>query len=110
MPLWISITIAAALFQNIRTTMQQKIRHVLSVDGANFIRYLYGAPGANLEIGGELVIKAADENGLPALKGYEAGLSGESFETVTKDGGSFEVQNNIIAKRILGLPDLTKST
>ena len=24
--------------------MQQKIRHVLSVDGANFIRYLYGAP------------------------------------------------------------------
>lgn len=44
MPLWISITVAAALFQNIRTTMQQKIRHVLSVDGANFIRYLYGAP------------------------------------------------------------------
>ncbi|MBV8391873.1 MAG: DMT family transporter [Alphaproteobacteria bacterium] len=44
MPLWIVITVAAALFQNIRTTMQQKIRHVLSVDGANFIRYLYGAP------------------------------------------------------------------
>lgn len=44
MPLWIGITVAAALFQNIRTTMQQKIRHVLSVDGANFIRYLYGAP------------------------------------------------------------------
>jgi len=43
-PLWIPITIAAALFQNIRTTMQQKIRGVLSVDGANFIRYLYGAP------------------------------------------------------------------
>jgi drug/metabolite transporter (DMT)-like permease len=43
-PLWIAITVAAALFQNIRTTMQQKIRHVLSVDGANFIRYLYGAP------------------------------------------------------------------
>lgn len=44
MPLWIPITITAALFQNIRTTMQQKIRHVLSVDGANFVRYLYGAP------------------------------------------------------------------
>jgi drug/metabolite transporter (DMT)-like permease len=43
-PLWIPITIAAALFQNIRTTMQQKIRGVLSVDGANFVRYLYGAP------------------------------------------------------------------
>ena len=44
MPLWIPITVAAALFQNIRTTMQQKIRGILSVDGANFVRYLYGAP------------------------------------------------------------------
>jgi drug/metabolite transporter (DMT)-like permease len=43
-PLWIPITIFAALCQNIRTTMQQKIRGVLSVDGANFVRYLYGAP------------------------------------------------------------------
>jgi drug/metabolite transporter (DMT)-like permease len=43
-PLWIPITIAAALCQNIRTTMQQKIRGILSVDGANFVRYLYGAP------------------------------------------------------------------
>jgi drug/metabolite transporter (DMT)-like permease len=39
-----SLTSYTPLFQNIRTTMQQKIRHVLSVDGANFIRYLYGAP------------------------------------------------------------------
>ena len=44
MPLWIPITVAAALCQNIRTTMQQKIRGILSVDGANFVRYLYGAP------------------------------------------------------------------
>ena len=44
MPLWIPITIVAALCQNIRTTMQQKIRGILSVDGANFVRYLYGAP------------------------------------------------------------------
>lgn len=44
MPLWIPITVAAALFQNIRTTMQQKIRGLLSVDGANFVRYAYGAP------------------------------------------------------------------
>jgi len=44
LPLWIPITIAAALCQNIRTTMQQKIRGLLSVDGANFVRYLYGAP------------------------------------------------------------------
>ena len=44
MPLWIPITVAAALCQNIRSTMQKKIRGLLSVDGANFVRYLYGAP------------------------------------------------------------------
>jgi hypothetical protein len=56
-----------------------------SVEIAANVRYLYGAPGANLEIGGDVVVKAADENGLPALKGYEAGLADESFETVTKE-------------------------
>lgn len=44
MPLWLTITLGAALCQNIRTTLQQKIRGLLSVDGANFVRYLYGAP------------------------------------------------------------------
>ncbi|MBV9393678.1 MAG: alpha-2-macroglobulin family protein [Methylobacteriaceae bacterium] len=52
------------------------------VDVAADVRYLYGAPGANLEISGDVSVKAADENGLPALKGYEAGLSDEAFETV----------------------------
>lgn len=44
MPLWLTLTLGAALCQNIRTTLQQKIRGLLSVDGANFVRYLYGAP------------------------------------------------------------------
>ena len=43
MPLWIPISISAALFQCWRTAMQQKLRH-LSVNGAGFVRYLYGAP------------------------------------------------------------------
>ena len=46
MPLWIPITVAAALFQCWRTAMQQKLRHLLSVNGAGFVRYLYGAPTA----------------------------------------------------------------
>jgi len=33
-----------------------------------------------------------------------------SSKSMSIYGGSAEVQNNIIAKRILGLPDLTKST
>jgi drug/metabolite transporter (DMT)-like permease len=42
--LWIPITIGAALFQTIRTALQQKMRAQLSTNGANFVRYAYGAP------------------------------------------------------------------
>ena len=45
-------------------------------------RYLYGAAGADLEIDGEVTIQAAASNALPALKGYESGLTDESFESV----------------------------
>ena len=44
MPLWIPITVTAALFQCWRTAMQQKLRGMLSVNGAGFVRFLYGAP------------------------------------------------------------------
>ncbi|MGE0420953.1 MAG: EamA family transporter [Reyranellaceae bacterium] len=44
MELWIPITIGAALFQTIRTALQQKMRAQLSTNGANFVRYAYGAP------------------------------------------------------------------
>lgn len=46
MPLWIPITVSAALFQCWRTAKQQKLRHLLSVNGAGFVRFLYGAPTA----------------------------------------------------------------
>jgi drug/metabolite transporter (DMT)-like permease len=46
MPVWIPITVSAALFQCWRTAMQQKLRHLLSVNGAGYVRYLYGAPTA----------------------------------------------------------------
>jgi drug/metabolite transporter (DMT)-like permease len=45
---WIPITIAAALLQCWRTALQQKLRHTLSVNGAGFVRFLYGAPTALL--------------------------------------------------------------
>ncbi|HUD59312.1 MAG TPA: DMT family transporter [Acetobacteraceae bacterium] len=56
MPLWIPITVSAALFQCWRTAMQQKLRHLLSVNGAGFVRYLYGAPTALVLLIGALVI------------------------------------------------------
>jgi len=46
MPVWIPIAMTAALFQCWRTAMQQKLRGLLSVNGAGFVRYLYGMPAA----------------------------------------------------------------
>jgi drug/metabolite transporter (DMT)-like permease len=42
--LWIPITVAAAFFQCTRTALQQRLKALLSTNGANFVRYLYGAP------------------------------------------------------------------
>ena len=61
MPLWIPITVSAALFQCWRTAMQQKLRHLLSVNGAGFVRYLYGAPTALVLLVVALVVIDADE-------------------------------------------------
>ena len=44
--MWIPITISAAVFQTARTATQQRLRSLLSVSGAGFVRYLYGAPFA----------------------------------------------------------------
>jgi hypothetical protein len=55
MPLWIPVTVSAALFQCWRTAMQQKLRHLLSVNGAGFVRFLYGAPTALVLLIGALI-------------------------------------------------------
>jgi drug/metabolite transporter (DMT)-like permease len=44
MDLWIPVTLAAALLQTWRTALQQKLRNLLSVNAAGFVRYLYGMP------------------------------------------------------------------
>ncbi|MFZ6761761.1 EamA family transporter [Pseudoroseomonas sp. WGS1072] len=44
MPLWIAVTLSAALLQTWRTALQQKLRGQLSVNGAGVVRYLYGVP------------------------------------------------------------------
>jgi drug/metabolite transporter (DMT)-like permease len=44
MPLWIAVTLSAALFQCWRTALQQRLRGQLSVNGAGVVRYLYGVP------------------------------------------------------------------
>lgn len=64
MPLWIPITVTAALFQCWRTAMQQKLRALLSVNGAGFVRFLYGAPAALVFL---LAALALSGGGLPAV-------------------------------------------
>jgi uncharacterized protein YfaS (alpha-2-macroglobulin family) len=44
-------------------------------------RYLYGAPGSGLEVGGEVVVQAASSSGIKGLEGYEVGLTEESVES-----------------------------
>ncbi|MBM4382373.1 MAG: hypothetical protein FJ091_03290 [Deltaproteobacteria bacterium] len=42
--LWIPITIAAALAQNLRTAVQRKLKGALSTNGANYTRFVFGIP------------------------------------------------------------------
>ena len=44
MPLWVVITLSAALFQCWRTALQQRLRGQLSLNAAAVVRYLYGVP------------------------------------------------------------------
>jgi drug/metabolite transporter (DMT)-like permease len=49
--MWMLVTVAAAGFQTSRTAMQQRLRALLSVSGAGFVRYVWGAPIAFAAVG-----------------------------------------------------------
>lgn len=42
--MWVVVTLFAAAFQTSRTALQHRLRSLLSVSGAGFVRYVYGAP------------------------------------------------------------------
>ena len=48
-------------------------------------RWLYGAPGANLEITGEMNIDTVEGGVVPNMPGYVAGLQDEEFEAVNQE-------------------------
>lgn len=48
--MWIIVTLVAAGFQTARTALQHRLRALLSVSGAGFVRYVYGAPLAGLAV------------------------------------------------------------
>ena len=49
--MWMTVTVAAAIFQTWRTATQQRLRALLSVSGAGFVRYAWGAPIAFAAVG-----------------------------------------------------------
>ena len=49
--MWILVTLLAAVFQTSRTALQHRLRSLLSVSGAGFVRYVYGAPIALSAVG-----------------------------------------------------------
>jgi drug/metabolite transporter (DMT)-like permease len=55
--MWITATLVAAVFQVVRTAMQQQLRGKLTPNGAGFVRYGFGAP---LSIGAVGVIALLD--------------------------------------------------
>jgi drug/metabolite transporter (DMT)-like permease len=56
--LWIQVTIVAAGFQTARTALQHRLRALLSVGGAGFVRYVYGAPLSLAAVGLALLVGA----------------------------------------------------
>lgn len=61
--LWIPITIAAALFQNLRTAVQRHLKGRLSTNGAALTRFAYGFPFAALYV---LALNQVGQHAWPA--------------------------------------------
>jgi uncharacterized protein YfaS (alpha-2-macroglobulin family) len=48
-------------------------------------RYLYGAPGAGLDVSGSVVVQAASASGIKGLEGFAVGLDDEAVEANTAE-------------------------
>lgn len=48
-------------------------------------RYLYGAPGSELDVTGSMTIRAAAASAIPGFAGYQVGLTDEEFQPVQSD-------------------------
>ena len=64
--MWIIVTLAAAFFQCVRTFRQRALKGLLSTNGANFVRYIYGAPLALMALALLLATSGAP---LPSVPG-----------------------------------------
>lgn len=67
MELWIPITVAAALFQNIRTALQKHLKGRLDTTGATYARFLYAVPFSWVYLTVLLNFQSSDTNLLPPI-------------------------------------------
>lgn len=67
-------------------------------------RYLYGAPGSELDVTGSMTVRAAGQSAIPGFAGYQVGLTDEEFQPVQSDfeesaktdaGGKVTVSNPV---------------
>ncbi|CAM3044255.1 Alpha-2-macroglobulin [Methylobacterium mesophilicum] len=71
-------------------------------------RYLYGAPGAGLDVSGSVVVQqAASGSGIKGLEGYAVGLDDEAVEPVTQEiSGGATTDARGLATVPVPIPDL----
>ena len=62
--MWILVTLLATVFQTVRTAAQGRLRNVLSVNAAGYVRYVIGAP---LAIGAAVIIFTIGGHDLPTV-------------------------------------------
>lgn len=72
-------------------------------------RFLYGAPGAGLEVSGDLSIQPAKELKLPGLENYVAGLEDDEFEAVKEEIAASQTDEKGRALVDIPIPEPTTS-
>ncbi len=97
--MWIPITLAAATFQVLRTSRQHRLRSVLSVNGAGFVRYAYGFPLAVMVSIATFVVVGDD---LPAIPGR--------FWPIIAGAGAAQILGTLALLRAFDLRDFAIGT
>ncbi len=99
MPLWIPVTLAAALFQVWRTALQQRLRSELAVSGASFVRYLYALPADFVMLA---LVLAAGGTSLPPI--------GPLFLAAAAIGGLLQIIATVLLILSFGYRNFTVGT
>ena len=74
--------------ERLEITIHPKLKTIKSGTEAELdvdVRYLYGAPGADLAITGEVTVRRAKESAIPGFAGYRTGIEDEPVEPIKSE-------------------------